>query len=189
MSRVPVARFVCFGRLVPEKGIDWLLHAVARLDFEVQVLIAGSGPAESFLRALANRVGINRYIEWRGWLNEDQVFNELSRARAVIIPSIWHEPAGLLTSEAAAAGRMVIASRVGGIPEYVDEFQNAVLVEPGDVEGLAAAMRKAASDCSFAEQLGISGRSRVAQLNLESHLERLEEVYQKAITDSTHRPS
>jgi glycosyltransferase involved in cell wall biosynthesis len=189
ISTIPVARFICLGRLVPEKGVDWLLHAVARLNVPVQVVIAGSGPAESALQALASQLRISKYIEWRGWLNQHQVFDELSRSHAVIIPSIWHEPAGLLTSEAAAAGRMVIASRVGGIPEYADQLQNAVLVEPGDVEALAAAMRKVASDGSFAEQLGMTGRSRVGQLNLESHLESLEEVYQKAITDSTHRPS
>jgi len=176
-------RFLYLGRLVPEKGVDWLLHGVAKAETPLEVTIAGSGPNEPFLRNLADRLGIGRSIKWRGWLAEEEVRAEITRAWAVILPSVWHEPAGLATVEAAAVGRMVIASRVGGIPEYAERLGNALLVEPYDIEGLAATIRRVATTPSMAEQLGAEGWKRVPHLDLDSHVARLESVYEKAITE------
>jgi glycosyltransferase involved in cell wall biosynthesis len=181
------ACFLALGRLVPQKGIDWLFRAVARLDVPARVVIAGSGPEKNSLQRLANLLGISEKVEWRGWLEQEEVFAELSRARAAVVPSIWHEPAGLVPLEAAAAGRAVIASRVGGIPEYVELLQNSLLVEPFDIAGLTAAMRRLVVEPGLAASLGATGRKQVIELSLDSHLRKLDEVYQKAIADTVGR--
>ncbi len=174
-----MARFLFLGRLVPNKGVSWLLRAVARLGPSCELEIAGHGPQEPALRSLAEQLGIAGRVHWLGWLDEVQVRARMSGARAVVVPSLWHEPAGMVTAEAAAMARPVIAARVGGIPEYADSLRHVVLVPPGDVEALAGAMRALANDVTEARRLGVIGWERVTAgvLSLEQHLDELEDAY------------
>jgi glycosyltransferase involved in cell wall biosynthesis len=108
----------------------------------------------------------------------------MRRARAVVFPSLWHEPAGLVTLEAAAAGRPVIASAVGGIPEYAtDAF--AERVPPGDAEQLAARIDELARAPERAERMGRRAR-RVAreQFSMESFVDCVHRFYHE-IADSS----
>jgi glycosyltransferase involved in cell wall biosynthesis len=109
-------------------------------------------------------------------------------ARAVIFPSVWHEPAGLVTAEAAAAGRAVIASRSGGIPEYANGLKNAVLVDINDVAALAAEIDRLAADLPLATSMGLAGIEPArTTFSLAKHIEGLDNLYEWAI--SVHRAS
>jgi glycosyltransferase involved in cell wall biosynthesis len=101
----------------------------------------------------------------------------MRQARAVVFPSLWNEPAGLISLEAAAAGRAVIASHVGGIPEYAsDAF--ALLTPPGAPSALADAMSTLASDYERAAELGHVGRRIVAErLSMDRFLSGLRALY------------
>ena len=175
-------RFVFAGRIEPQKGLDWLLRSLAEVDVDVHLDIAGTGNEEhlSTLDRLAFDLGLREQVTVHGWLKEDEVYALIEQARAVIVPSVWHEPAGLVTLEAAALGRPVIASEVGGIPEYAtDAF--ALRVPPRDVEGLAAAIADLARDADRAEAMGRRGydlaRSKFA---MEDFLECLDAFYEDA---------
>ena len=172
-------RFLFLGRLVPGKGAPWLLRAAARANAPVRLEIAGAGPQEPALRRLARKLGLEDRVDWLGWLDEAQVGTRMAAARALVFPSLWQEPAGLVTAEAAAAGRAVIASRVGGIPEYAAKLGHCLIVEPGDVPALAAAIDRLAEDALLAARLGLAGWHQVAAgtLSLEAHLNQLETVY------------
>lgn len=171
--------FVFAGRIEPQKGADWLLRSVAAMSPKIHLDVAGTGNAEylSTLAQLAADLDIRDRVTFHGWLEEGGVYDLIQEARAVIVPSVWHEPAGLVTLEAAALGRPVIASEVGGIPEYAtDAF--SLRVPPRDVEALARAITELARDPERAEAMGKQGydlaRSKFA---MGRFLDRLDAFY------------
>ena len=95
-------------------------------------------------------------MTFHGWVDSSDVGTMMQRARAVVFPSVWHEPAGLVSLEAAAHGRAVVASRSGGIPEYARPTFST-LVEPRDVDGLAEAIGNLARNRALANDMGRRG--------------------------------
>ncbi len=179
-----VPHFLFAGRITPEKGWSWLLQAIARVKTPIHLDIAGTGNSQQnqAIRELVARLNLEEKITFHGWLNQEQVRQLMQRSRAVVFPSVWHEPAGLVSLEAAAAGRAVIASNVGGIPEYVGKLQNGLLVEPNDVQGLAAAIARLAEDWLLAQQLGTKGYATAQQhFTLEDHVTKLMKLYDRVI--------
>lgn len=171
------------GRLVPQKGIDWLLRALALRGAPAHLDVAGEGPQRAELEALAAELGLADRVTFHGWLGPEDARRLIQASRAVVVPSVWHEPAGLVTLEAGACGRAVVAGRVGGIPEYVDE-NAALLVAPHDVADLADALATVIEDPALAERLGRAGRDRVrAQFALGRFVDDLDALYHLAIRD------
>ena len=173
-------RFLFLGRIVPEKGLSWLLRALAQTSEDIALDVAGTGDALDDAQALATRLGIAHRVTFHGWVPPEEVTTLLHQSRAVVFPSLWHEPAGLVTLEAAAHGRAVIASRVGGIPEYAHpDF--SLLVNPNDVDGLAAALTRLADNHSLATDMGRNGRARVRKQHaVAPFLDQVYAVYEKA---------
>lgn len=176
--------FVFLGRITPEKGITWLLQALAQVKVPIHIDIAGSGnqEQEQQIHHLAEHLGLMDRITFHGWVNEAKAMQLIQGARALVFPSVWHEPAGIVSLEAAAAGRAIIASKIGGIPEYVGRLQNALLVEPNDVCGLAKSIEKLATNCSLAKQMGIQGRQMAKEhFSLEKHMQELMKLYELSV--------
>jgi len=180
VSREDPVRFLFLGRLVPEKGLDWLFRAVPNVEEQIHVEVAGSGRQRGELERLASDLGIRRQVTFHGWVDSDRVPSLMQNARAVVFPSVWHEPAGLTSLEAAAVGRPLIASHVGGIPEYTNEH-HAILVDVRDRDGLARAMDELASDPDRADRMGRRGRV-VAKggYSMAQFLDRLHDFYERA---------
>jgi glycosyltransferase involved in cell wall biosynthesis len=175
-------RFVFLGRMIPHKGVEWLLRAATRVQSDVRIDLAGTGNQEGDYRALAKTLGLEARVRFHGWLEGGAVEELLRRARALVFPSIWHEPAGLVAFESMTHGRAVIGSRVGGIPEMIDEGVNGLLVEPGDVRGLAGAIDRLATDGDLAKRLGGAGRTVAAERHtMDAHLDRLIAVYGRLV--------
>jgi len=173
-------RFLFLGRLVPEKGLDWLLRAVTRTDEAVHLDVAGTGPRQEELQTLADDLAIDDQVCFHGWVESDHVPGLIRAARAVVFPSVWHEPAGLITLEAAAQGRPVIASRVGGIPEYTDEAY-ATLVDARDASGLARAIDRLARAPQRANRMGQNGyQAARSTFSMDRFLNRLDTFYERA---------
>jgi glycosyltransferase involved in cell wall biosynthesis len=139
------------GRLSEEKGVRDLAAAAAGLP----LVVVGDGP----LRAvLPSAVGMVPPAEVWGWLE---------RASIVVVPS-RREGYGVVAREAMAAGRCVVATRVGGLPDAVEDGVTGLLVEPGDVEGLRAALERALADADLRARLGAAARDRMrAELSWE----------------------
>ena len=110
------------GRLVHEKGVEVLLRAFHRVLSRVpdaRLQIAGEGPAEGPLRALAGELGVNASVTFNGKLSRSEVERRFAGAWAQVAPSVWEEPFGLVAVEAAMRGTAVVASDIGGLPETV----------------------------------------------------------------------
>jgi len=180
VPRDDTPRFLFLGRLVPEKGLDWVLRAIAQTDTRVHLDVAGDGPGRDEMETLAEDLGVRPQVSFHGWVEPEDIPSFMERARAVLFPSVWHEPAGLITLEAAAHGRPLIASRVGGIPEYASE-EHALLVDARDVAGLAAAIDQLARNPDQANRMGREGRNAAqSAFSMDQFLERLRALYECA---------
>jgi glycosyltransferase involved in cell wall biosynthesis len=146
------------ARLHPQKGLDVLLAAAQRWAArrpQPAVAVAGAGPLEAELRALA--AGGSAPVRFLG--PREDVPDLLAAADVVVLPSRW-EARALVAQEALAAGRPLVASSVGGLPGLVGD--GALLVPPGDADALATAVAGLLDDPVAAEALARRGRARAA---------------------------
>jgi len=168
--------FLYAGRLSPEKGVEVLL-AAAQLAPELPLAVAGSGPLEARLRAEAPPS-----LAVLGSLARRELAVLQRRCLMAVQPSICYEVSPLATMEALACGRGVIASRIGGLPELVEDGVTGLLVEPGDPVALAEAMKTVWSEPARARELGANGRRRAEQeFALGGQTDRLVGVYEDAL--------
>jgi glycosyltransferase involved in cell wall biosynthesis len=175
-------RILFAGRIVPEKGLDWLLRTMPLLDPCIHLDIAGEGWAMPQVRKLAEDLNIGDRLTWHGWCQSEKLEELYRQSFAVIFPSVWPEPAGLVTLEAYARFRPVIASKVGGIPEHVQDGKTGILVEPNNRQALAAAITDLAHDFDKAREIGIAGNNLFhSEFTLAIHAKRLQEIYELAI--------
>jgi glycosyltransferase involved in cell wall biosynthesis len=171
------------------KGLEVLLPAVAALVRErpeVRLAIAGEGPLRARLQELAAQNGLNGHVRWLGLVRE--VPDLLAAADVFVLASRYDAfPTAVL--EALAAGRPVVATRVGGVPEIVEEGKSALLVNPGDPAELASAIGTLLADPARAAALGAAGRQRINErFRAESWSRRLEELYGRAIESRRRAP-
>jgi glycosyltransferase involved in cell wall biosynthesis len=151
------------GRFVPEKGIDILIKAFARVVEEIpqaRLLLAGQGAEQENLQQLAQQLGIAAAVTWLGHLSRSQLESQFNAAWVQVVPSLWAEPFGNVTTEAMMRGTAVIASAVGAQPEIVRDGETGFLVPPQDVEALSCQLKQILRDRDLAERLGQAGRDR-----------------------------
>lgn len=137
--------FLFLGRLSREKGLGTLLAAWSR-SWE-RLVVAGDGPERALLRDAAPTV------DYCGALPAAEIPSLLSRARALLVPSLSYEGAPRVVLEAYASGVPVLASRLGGLPELVEDGSSGILVRPGDVAAWTAAVERLTEDAE-AERMG-----------------------------------
>ena len=165
---------VAVGRLVEEKGFDILVAAVALLeaDEKSRIVIVGEGPERKRLTEQAVKLGVE--LDLLGELSPRKLGEVYKSARLVVVPS-RREGYGLVAAEAAASGRAVVGSRVGGIPDLIEDGVSGMLVEPGDVEQLSKALKMV--DPNW----GAAGLSKYHSLGMENHSSALRKLYEKLI--------
>ncbi len=177
-----------FGRLVPWKGHAFFLNALAaasRRDPSLVGLIAGDtsppgGPLMRQLKALAQSLEIRQRVLFLGYRTD--VPRLLSASHIVVVPSIEPEPAGLVNYEAMAMARPVIATRVGGIPEWIIDGENGLLIAPNDVEGFTAAILRLSRDPDLARRMGRRGRDIVErQFTIRAYAEAVSREYERVL--------
>lgn len=171
------------GRLSLEKGINILLQAFAQILLEVpeaHLVIAGQGNEKTKLLSLAEKLGISGQITWLGHISRTELEKQFDSAWVQVIPSIWDEPFGNVTTEAMMRGTAVIASAVGAQPEIVEEGVTGFLIPPGDVASLASALVRLLSNAELSEQMGQAGRQRALNYFSENQCtENFLELYQQ----------
>jgi L-malate glycosyltransferase len=149
---------VTVAHLIPHKGVDHLVRALALARGEHRLTVVGDGPQLEPLRVLARELGVAERVAFPGL--RDDVHALLQRCDAFVHPAVWEEAFGLTIAEAMAAGRAVVASRTGGIPEVVEDGVSGLLVPPGDPEELARALDLLADRPELRRQLGANARER-----------------------------
>lgn len=152
------------GRLIPGKGADHLIRALALLDDRagVRLVIAGDGPERPALSALAAELGVGDRVQFAGVLSD---LRELWwDCQIAAFPSdTFVDTFGMSALEAMACGRPVVATRNGGVPEVVSDGITGTLVAPGDPRGLAQALRTYADDPALRARHGAAGRARALE--------------------------
>jgi glycosyltransferase involved in cell wall biosynthesis len=132
---------VYLGRLVSDKGVDTLLHALLQLkrwNLSPRLTIIGSGPEERALRHLAKNLGINRQVDFTGSKQPEEIARLLNAHQVLVVPSRMPEPFGIVVLEAVACGCVIVASRAGGLPDAVGKC--GITYEIGDLEALTHAL-------------------------------------------------
>lgn len=145
------------GRLQTEKGFDVLLRSMAELRGQARLLLGGEGLLEAELPRQAESLGISDLVEFRGFVTDVPAF--MAEAGMFVLSS-RSEGLGLVIVEAMAAGRPVVATRVGGVPEVVVDGETGLLVPPDDPGALAVAIRRLLADPALAARMGEAGRKR-----------------------------
>jgi glycogen synthase len=163
-AQPPVSgRYVlALGRVVHKKGFDLLLRGFAELSgyHDVSLVIGGEGPELPPLRRLAADLKIADRVQFVGRLSREDVAALTSRADIFVLPSRV-EPFGIVVLEAWRAGCPVIATTHGGPPEFVDEGETGLLVDPADHGQMAAALAKLLDDQQLRHVMGDRERARV----------------------------
>jgi len=156
----------CAARVVPEKGVHHLLRAFDTLlagwpGAAPWLLCLGDGPGLAELRALRQRLPGRERILLAG--HHPDAAALLGGADVCVVPSVWQEAFGLSALEPMARGVPVAASRVGGLPEVVEDGVTGVLVEPGAEAELAGALARLLASPELRRRLGRSGRRRALE--------------------------
>ena len=166
------------GRLVDGKGLEDLFEAIRILKNQNlparrslgagggfrtwNLVIYGSGSLESKLEKLANKLKIEDKIEWRGFVPYSKVPEALSQIDIFVYPS-RHEGFGRSIMEALAMEKAVVATRVGGIPDLINDGENGFLVEPHSPEQLANKIGELIKNKELREKFGKNGREWVGK--------------------------
>jgi glycosyltransferase involved in cell wall biosynthesis len=173
---------VSAGRLVPEKGLDLLVRAIADAgDERLRLLIAGDGPERDRLTELARELGVRLSI--RGDLPEEGLAEEYVAADVFALLSL-HETWGVVVNEAAASGLpLVVSDRVGAAYDLLRDGQNGFLVTAGDVDAAAVALRRLAEEPELRRRAGDRSRELVAGWSYEPSVE----SFVAAVREATSR--
>lgn len=143
------------GRIEAKKGVQELLiafKAVLDKGQETRLVLCGHGQLDEY-QAVAVRLGIASYVDFKGWIGPEERCRYLTDAGMLVLPS-FHEGFPMSIIEAMSAGMPIVATNVGGIPEAIVDGVSGLLVQPGDPSALAAAMTKFLDDPGFAHRCG-----------------------------------
>jgi glycosyltransferase involved in cell wall biosynthesis len=186
----PVAPIVgCIGRLEPEKGQATLLRAWPRVTEAMpsaQLLVAGEGSGLNELRTLAASFGpAEPRITFTG--HRDDIAAITAALDVSVLPS-HREAQGMVIIEAMAAGRPVVASAVGGIPEMIQDGVTGLLVPPDDPIALAAAVIRVLQDAELARRVGHAGQALVRErFDVREMLDRVATLYEDGVAELSRR--
>ncbi len=172
-------RVVFAGRLVPSKGADVLIRAIA--DVDAELVVCGDGRQHDELRTLARSLGVESRVRFEGWMGAQELAQELADASVLAVPSVWPEPFGIVGIEALAAGRPAVASATGGIVDWLEDGVCGLSVKPADAAALARALGELLGDPERQRTMGMAGKELVAaRFSAERHVDTLLAAYRSA---------
>jgi len=177
-AAAPEPRLLFVGRLDPEKRIDELLAALARVETRPRPVleIVGDGDHRARLERMAADLGLSERVTFHGHVNEPELLAAYARAHIFCMPGIA-ELQSIATLEAMAAGKPVVAADAMALPHLVRPGENGYLYTPGDVDELAARLTELVGDATLREQMGARSRALVAPHTHRATLDRFEEIY------------
>ena len=174
--------YTMVARLHPVKGHRYFLTAARRLvdaGIPAQFLLIGEGISRPEIEAQVKELGLESLVYMPGYYSEVEDIYRLSDV--LCVPSLM-EGLGLVILEGMYFGVPIIASRVGGIPELIEDGKNGLLIPPADAEALYEAMYKMACHPELMQELAQEGRRRVQQFTVETMARQVEECYAQLLT-------
>lgn len=176
--------YLYLGRLSEEKGIATLIRAFKKMDTDVVLKIAGTGPIEQELR---HQYCGEPLIQFLGYVKGDEKMDLIARAKALVVPSEWQEIYPVSIMEANFCATPVLASRIGGLPDMVQEHTTGMLFESGDVMSLLETLRWCENNAAALVEMGRKARHFAqAQFSEEASYTRLMDIYGQIIQEARH---
>jgi glycosyltransferase involved in cell wall biosynthesis len=174
LSLLPQEPFILyFGDVTEDKGAWNLVETYRALEDPPPLVLIG----RCYLDGIADRPGVHVLGSWP----HDLAIEALRRSLFSIAPSIWPEPFGLVALEAAAAGKPVIASDIGGLTDIVADGETGILVEPRDRDALRGAIGRLIDDERLRERMGAAAVERATEFRPETIVPRFEAAYRRAL--------
>jgi glycosyltransferase involved in cell wall biosynthesis len=171
LPREPYVFF--FGDVIEDKGAWHLAEAYRALEDPPPLVLVG----RCFIPELERRPNVHVMGPWPHQL----AIEALRRSLLTVAPSLWPEPFGLVALEAAAAGKPIVASDIGGLRDIVRDGETGLLVAPGDRAALSEALRRLSRDGPLRERLGAAARQRAGEFSPEAIVPRFEAAYERAV--------
>jgi glycosyltransferase involved in cell wall biosynthesis len=170
-----------FGRLSPEKGIEVLLDAMAKVNSRISLKIAGGGPDNQELENKIKKIGLSQRVELLGEKNDSELSVLLKQALAIVVPSVWPENMPYSMLESLAAGKIVIASRLGGLSEIIKDGVNGFLFKSGDSDELASKINLAIVRNESIKTIEKNAKNSVSKLNSRDHYDKIIGLYNEIL--------
>ena len=153
-----------------------MLTAHAGIEPTFPLKIAGTGPLEKELQAKYQGV------EFLGYQSGQALKDLIGHAAFIVVPSEWYENCSMAVLEAMALGKPIIASRVGGLPEQINDGETGLLFEMGNPNDLAQKMRMLSSNPTLRRSMGQAARKKLEQeYSLQDHCESLVQLYEELL--------
>ena len=173
--------FIYLGALYPEKGVDVLVRAMLEAK-DAKVLILGTGEEADRLKKMAESQG-SRNIVLTGYLKGQELSETIRNSAGIIIPSICYDNSPMAIFEAMGYAKPVIASRVGGIPELVDDGKTGLLFEVGNSSDLADKIMTLHRDPEMAVEMGKKGRKKAETVfSPENNYNEIMKLYKRLLS-------
>lgn len=170
------------GRLGREKGVHNLISAMKEIFTihpETELVIAGKGDEKENLKKQAKELNIEEKVLFKGYV--ENVKKLYQKAYLVVFPSIWMENCPLATLEAMACGKAVIASKIGGFADIIEDGKNGFLVNPNNIKELASAITKLLENTELTLKTGHAAQKASERYDLNIYLENLLGLYKEAL--------
>ncbi len=173
------------GKINKRKGVYDLVKAIADLDpvvlSRVNFVLAGSGEIEQ-VQALAERLGVEKYLHFPGWVSSQQRDQLLAEADIFLLPS-YNEGLPMALLEAMSWGLPCITTPVGGVAEIISHNETGLLVNPGSISEIKAALASLIEDPKLRAKIGSKARESIGSLDIESYSQKLFELYYSVIKE------
>lgn len=165
-----------FGRLSKEKGIRTLLEAQSRAPQALPLKVVGTGPLKETLEKEFSGV------EFLGYKSGDELNDLVRNAAYVVVPSEWYENCSMVVLESMAFGKPIIGSRIGGIPEQIEDGKTGLLFEMGNARELAEKMTLLSENKELRLTYGRAAREKLErEFSLEDHCNKLVKIYEELL--------
>ena len=169
------------GRLESNKGFSFLVRALSRIPKEFYWILVGEGPERERLEAEIEREGLSAHVRFPGRVTDDELHALYERCDLFVHPTLY-EGSSMVTLEAMAHRRAVVATRVGGIPDKIVDGENGFLVPPGDADALARAIVEALSRGDRLASWGATSRGLVeTRFSWSRHVRELLGLYEEVL--------
>jgi len=186
-ERKEQVRLAFIGRLIPWKGVDMLLEAIASMAISIRLDIIGRGPERENLERLVQKLKLQDNVVFHGFIEQERSRDLLAHCDALVLPSVY-ECGGAVVLEAMAAGKPVIATRWGGPADYLDPA-TGILIEPRDRKAMIAQLVYAIQQLNATperfKEMGLAARTKVEQcFSWSSKIDHILPMYESCLASA-----
>jgi len=179
------------GRLVEKKGIEYLLRAAPSIlkKRKAKILIVGpDGGKKKMLMELSQGLRLEKDVVFTGELSEEDKLKAIATCDMLVLPS-KKEGQGIVLLEAQAMGKPIIATRQGGIPYFIKDGENGILVDYGRPDQIVSAVEQLLSDTEFRQRISRKGKETARMFTWDMITQKILDIYELVIDEYKNRTS